>query len=366
MFNKLESMRGVAACMVVLFHSPFAFYDRSTAFIGNAYLFVDFFFVLSGFVMSHAYSEKIGNGLGFVNYITLRLGRIYPLHLFMLLVWVPFILAKQYLYMHGYGGKDQLVENSFIAFIANFFLLHAVGFTHALSFNQPSWSISAEFFAYLAFYLLTLAVDRKNKLYVPALIVLLCYSFLFHLEGRQGFDTTFDFGFVRCLGAFYIGVMIYRIKPLFDKLGAQRVINPLEILAVVLMVSGITVVGDSKILLVLTLLSFCVVLLVFSTERSGWLGGLMQDGLMRKIGLWSYSIYMVHKLVLVAVSNVLEFGFKLPVKEPWGWSAIPINAALLIATIVISRYTYIHIEKRFRDLVRQRLASYRGAEQPAA
>src|SRR5690606_18419800 len=111
----------------------------------------------------------------------------------------------------------------------NVFLLHAVGFTQELSFNQPSWSISAEFFAYLAFFLFTATLDRHKKFYLPALIVLGCYAFLFHLEGRQGFDTTYDFGFVRCLGAFYLGVAVYRLKPYLDGCWRGRMITPLEI-----------------------------------------------------------------------------------------------------------------------------------------
>jgi peptidoglycan/LPS O-acetylase OafA/YrhL len=62
MLHKLESLRGVAACMVVLYHSPFNYGDGDVSFISNSYLFVDFFFVLSGFVMSLAYSSQIRGG----------------------------------------------------------------------------------------------------------------------------------------------------------------------------------------------------------------------------------------------------------------------------------------------------------------
>lgn len=365
MFHKLESMRGVAACLVVLFHSPFAFYDRSTAFVANCYLFVDFFFILSGFVMSHAYGDKIGRGLGFTNYIALRLGRIYPLHLFMLLVWVPFILIKQYLYVHGYGGRDQFDDNNLVTFVANLFMVHSAGFTDVLSWNQPSWSISAEFFAYFAFYFITSALDRKGRLYLPLLIVVVCYAFIFRLD-RRDFDITYDFGFIRCLGAFYLGVLLFRLRPYVTGWLAGRAMNPLEILAVLLMVSSVMFTAGSEAMLACTLLSFSLALLVFSSEQSGWLGRALHGGIMRKLGLWSYSIYMVHKIILIATSNVLEYGFKLPVKEPWGMASLPINALLVLLTVVVSRFTYVHIEKRFRDLVRQRLASYRGTEQPAA
>ena len=104
MFGKLESLRGIAACAVILFHSSFNFGSEPISFVKNSYLFVDFFFILSGFVMSYAYKNKIAQGLSFSNYILLRLGRIYPLHLFMLLVFIPYVVIKQYLFNAGYGG----------------------------------------------------------------------------------------------------------------------------------------------------------------------------------------------------------------------------------------------------------------------
>lgn len=366
MFHKLESLRGVAACLVVLFHSPFAFYDRSTAFVAGCYLFVDFFFILSGFVMAHAYGERIGNGLGFGNYIALRLGRLYPLHLFMLLVWLPFILVKQYLYLQGFGGRDQFVENDAGAFIANLLLLHSTGVTDALSWNQPSWSISAEFIAYLTFYALACTLDRRARLRVPVLIALGSYAVLFALWRRNFDDFTYYLGCVRCLGAFYLGVLMYRIRPAVARWRAGRARNALEPLAALALAAGVAFAADSRALLALTLLAFCLALLVFASEQSGWLGRRLQGGVLRRLGLWSYSIYMVHKLILVAVSNVLEYGLGLPVKEPWGMASLPLNALLLLATIAVSRFTYVHVEKRFRDLVRLRLERYRAAEQPAA
>lgn len=106
MFFKLESLRGLAACAVVLYHSPFNVNDAVLGLFRNAYLFVDLFFVLSGFVMAHAYADKIAAGMRFSDYMALRLGRIYPLHLVMLLVWVPYVLIKVWLFHRGFGGTD--------------------------------------------------------------------------------------------------------------------------------------------------------------------------------------------------------------------------------------------------------------------
>ena len=103
--------------------------------------------------MTHAYAKKISSGLSFKSYITLRLGRIYPLHLFMLVVWLPYILITQYLYSSGFGGSDQFETSNLSSFISNLFLVHSMGVHAHLSWNYPSWSISTEFFAYIAYYI---------------------------------------------------------------------------------------------------------------------------------------------------------------------------------------------------------------------
>ena len=53
-FEALDSLRGVCAVLVVMFHMPVASHWRTWDFIQHAYLFVDYFFVLSGFVIAHA------------------------------------------------------------------------------------------------------------------------------------------------------------------------------------------------------------------------------------------------------------------------------------------------------------------------
>src|SRR5690554_2832582 len=167
MFTRLESLRGLAAIMVVLYHSPFRFSEASVAIVANSYLFVDLFFVLSGFVMAYAYGEKIRGGMGFGEYVALRLGRLYPIHLFTLLLWLLYMLIKQYLYETGFGGTSQLDENNLYTFLTNLFLIHGLGVNDSLSWNQPSWSISTEFFAYIVFFITTVTVDRSRHLWIP-------------------------------------------------------------------------------------------------------------------------------------------------------------------------------------------------------
>lgn len=82
--EELESVRGVAALLVVFFHIPKWNDILYVNIINNGYLMVELFFVLSGFVMVSAYSERILSVRDLVRFQFLRLGRLYPVHLIFL------------------------------------------------------------------------------------------------------------------------------------------------------------------------------------------------------------------------------------------------------------------------------------------
>jgi peptidoglycan/LPS O-acetylase OafA/YrhL len=341
----------------VVSHSPFNFGEDPLSFTKNGYLFVDFFFILSGFVMSYAYGEKIRNGMPFLNYISLRLGRLYPLHLFMLLAWVPYILLKQYLYESGFGGSDQSDRSNLFSFVTNLLLIHSMGIHSAHSWNYPSWSISTEFFAYVLFYVLILTLDKGRTLRVPLVISILCYTFLFSL-GRDNFDITYDFGFIRCVAAYYLGVFLFRLRPMVMPTNTLRFVGPLELISAGLVLGAVTYANVGNLFIAFTVLTFAIALLVFSSSNNGYLGKFLETKFMRHLGIWSYSIYMVHALVSAGVSNVFEYVLKFNLSEPLAYMSILVNLSVLAITIYISKHTYQYVEKRFRDLVKSKVLQH--------
>jgi len=358
MFYKLESLRGVAACLVVLIHSAYNFGDTSIAFIKNSYLFVDFFFILSGFLMSYAYGEKINLGLNFFSYVILRLGRIYPLHIFVLFVWLPYLLIKQYLYSSGLGGVEQFDKNTIYTFTSNIFLMHSMGLHSSLSWNFPSWSISTEFFAYIAFYLLTISVDKAKNMFVPSVVIIGCYTLL-HQLNRHDLDITYDFGAIRCLGAFYLGVLTFRLKVYFANIKLKFLsINVFEVMIVSFVILVVTMSGEHYLYLYCCLIAFACSILIFSNSQSGLLGHFLTLKLSRNIGKWSYSIYLLHAIVLGGISNVLEYVFNISPNEPQGILSLVINTLVLLVTITLSKYSYKYIEKIYKDKVKLKLNKY--------
>lgn len=91
---ELDMLRGVAALIVAIFHTPHLF---SGLAIPHGYLAVDVFFILSGYVMTHSYRSKILNGMSFRTFFVIRWARLYPLYLFSLIVAIAYYLLRLFL-----------------------------------------------------------------------------------------------------------------------------------------------------------------------------------------------------------------------------------------------------------------------------
>lgn len=111
-FAPLEAFRGFAALMVAWFHSGIVNGDKPALILpGNIY--VDFFFVLSGFVITHAYASQIGEGMRFYEFAALRLARVWPLHMVMLGVFIVYNLGQHILYTQFGIGNGIGERNTF-------------------------------------------------------------------------------------------------------------------------------------------------------------------------------------------------------------------------------------------------------------
>ena len=167
-FEALDGWRGIAALLVALYHLPFINHLYSIPIIRNSFLFVDFFFVLSGFVIAYAYSQRLNNKKEIGLFIFRRIGRLWPLHVFVLLLFVLMELLKIYVMSKSGGGWEHAEapfsnEYSVNSLFSNIFLLQSIGLHDELTWNYPSWSISVEFYTYLIF-VSFFALFRFNKL----------------------------------------------------------------------------------------------------------------------------------------------------------------------------------------------------------
>lgn len=176
--DHLVSMRGLAAWLVVLFHSlailRSALPGLPTAVvnvIGHGYLAVDFFFVLSGFIIFINYHDKFFSNF-FHNarfFYWNRISRIYPMHVFMLLAYLLLALG----FMVASASKTLPPAYTAGAFWQSLLLLQVWGGS-ASTWNVPSWSISAEWFVYLLFPFTAFLFEKYIRKLAAHLLLAMC------------------------------------------------------------------------------------------------------------------------------------------------------------------------------------------------
>ncbi len=193
----LTSLRGIAAFAVVLQHFSASAQTLTPDWIPSlaphGYMAVDFFFVLSGFIMSLTYlAEFEARGLrAFPDFMVKRIARIVPLNLFVLLV-----LTIAGLVSRGLTGTNMFFDDSTIAFDlpANALMLQGLGVGQNL--NGPSWSISTEFAAYFLFPLFVVCVFNRARVLSAAVLLfalaILCSVAMRHPRLGLGSDDIGD------------------------------------------------------------------------------------------------------------------------------------------------------------------------------
>ncbi len=210
-FESLDGLRGVFALAVVLFHINFATHFYSLPIIRASYLSVDFFFVLSGFVIAFAHAGRISSPEALRSFVIKRVGRVWPLHIVMLACLVAFELAKLLvttrLGIAEPSGMPFTGANSPFALLTNAALLQSLDLHGMTTWNYPSWSISAELCAYIIFGVVCLFAG-KRALWIAAATVASAIATILAFS-HTGMDLTFHLGAVRgCLG-FFLGWLAF-------------------------------------------------------------------------------------------------------------------------------------------------------------
>jgi peptidoglycan/LPS O-acetylase OafA/YrhL len=205
----LESLRGLAALTVVVHHYNVGTVLSDTNFFGNGWLMVDFFFVLSGFVIALNYQDRLDSAASLVVFQARRFLRLYPLHLLMLLVMLGVEILK-HVAQSRYGVLAQnppFSTNDGVSFLQHLTLTQSL-VNDGGTWNGPSWSISAEFFTYLIFALMVLWLPRRRTWIIAGAGVLSAAGLVYVVQ--QGFD----FHLMRCVMSFFIGVIAWNASKL--------------------------------------------------------------------------------------------------------------------------------------------------------
>lgn len=210
----LDALRIIAACAVIVLHFSDYVKDHPAGrfMVGHTMhfnLFVDLFFVVSGFVIASQYLGKVDDLASVRRFLWRRLARIYPLHLMTLVFYLAVALA---LYL-GLARTDNPERYPLSDVPAQLFLLHAF-YGQRLTFNFPSWSLSAEMFCYLVFPIVALFCARRKELAI-ALVVIPAVANTIYMTAT-GSEPWAEWinkgGAFRALPGFNLGVACYLFR----------------------------------------------------------------------------------------------------------------------------------------------------------
>lgn len=296
-FDYLTSLRGIAAFWVVFYHiSQYLIYytpDWLTAIVVKGYLAVDFFFVLSGFILTLNYHRIFGD-FSFFNYRTFlikRIARIYPLHLLVLIGYLLIPLS----YLLTDRGIPEGEKYSLINYLMQIGLVNNWGISSELSWNIPAWSISTEWAAYICFPVFVVLLNRIKTSYIPLLLIALngVVFIVFLLLGYDSLGQDIQgLGLLRCLLEFFMGALICKFTQTYTYSNrASYLLLSLTVLSVFLIIFNIiSEIAFGSIVMAGSLIAFV------NLNKSAMASGLRVKPLML-LGEISYSIYLTHFLI---------------------------------------------------------------------
>tara|TARA_B100001063_G_C16739604_1_gene543998 strand:+ start:53 stop:1120 length:1068 start_codon:yes stop_codon:yes gene_type:complete len=346
--QQLDVFRALAALSVCAVHFNY------NSFFHNYFaegLFVQLFFTLSGFVITLNYLEKINIFNDFKVFFFKRFKRLYPLHLFFLLIFLVIESIKYFLVLK-YNVQLNNVPfeiNNLKNFLLNlFFIQH---FADTYNFNGPSWSISVEIMLYITFGLLIL-FNKKIFFYLSLFYVLI---FLFFFNNLYGATLS--------INAYYSGLYSFMVGCLFCLLFLKKKIELkntiFNFLYYVFIIFFISEIFYFKLIEQKYFYSILFALVFFFScylDKEFILFKVFFNKYFIFLGKISYSIYLSHLVVFFVLNNTLRYVFKYPtiVNEKnvtvLNLSYFNANFYTILAyliTIVFSYLTYQYIEMRF-------------------
>ena len=330
----IDGLRAIAVLSVVLYHL------QAPGFRGG-FVGVDVFFVISGFLIGgHIADEVAAERFSLVAFYERRIRRILPA-LFVMLALV--LLAARLVLFWPDAAKLSPIAASVVTFTANLQIAGALGgYSYPYAQTSPllhTWSLAVEEQFYLVFPLLILAIARfAGRRYVVWLTLLALLSFAVCIVAAR----------IEPLRAFYLAPV--RAWELF--LGALVAIVPAsgprrEQTRDALALFGLGLIGVAVVLFNSETpfpseyaLAPCVgaaLVLHGRPGAGGLVGRFLGAGVCRRVGRWSYSLYLIHWPLLVFV----RYGLAEPL-------SVPLKALVLAASIGLAALSWRFVEQPFR------------------
>ncbi|GJD83906.1 hypothetical protein HPGCJGGD_1780 [Methylobacterium haplocladii] len=304
-FEALDALRGICALLIVFFHIPVHHVLKDVPTFANLQVCVDVFFVLSGFVLYHAYGQRLTSRTDGVRFMTRRFLRLWPLHVVMLGLLALLDLAKL-----AYGQSDtgfamdaQPFSQGHSAWeiVTNLAFLQSFGLHPGMSWNGPAWSAAVEFYVSILFAALILAFPRHH---LPVFLILgIAAALALHTLTPTPLSASTDWGVLRAVvGVFAGGLVCAMRRPASGPLRRASLLET-GFLAVLVGCAVLLPVGGLQILL---LPPICGLIYVLSFD-DGVVSRVFRTRWLQSLGLWSYSVYMIHCFVFQVAKTAMTF-----------------------------------------------------------
>jgi len=291
-FRALDAWRGICAGLVVLFHVPVLHSAKDWPAFANLQLGVDFFFVLSGFVISHAYQDRLASTSEARGFIVSRFRRLWPMHVVVLAAFVALEFAKlAYASANPAFGVEAApfsTGRSPLEILTNLAFLQSFGLHPGLSWNGPAWSIAVEFWTSVVFLAVVLWWPGARR--ETFLAMALGSALILALVSPTTLFVSSDWGFVRCLFGFAVGCLVYDLRLRYAL--PARLLGVFEI-GIAMIAFAFMALVPQGLLHLLAPLVFGVLVFVFSFE-GGPTSVLLKTRVPQALGRWSFAIYMTH------------------------------------------------------------------------
>jgi peptidoglycan/LPS O-acetylase OafA/YrhL len=345
--SSLDGLRGIAATGIMLFHFNYFYLPQAGLFdiapgLRRAYLGVDLFFLLSGFVMAHVYGGRLASNrrLNWREFARVRVARIYPL---LFLTTVTLVAA--------HAAFDLPVEG--VSFTLRSLALQPLlmqVWAKGLSWNYPGWSISTEAAAYVLFVFSAAPLLRGRH---PWWVALACIAVLIGISAGQHGVLHLYRGLpalLRTLAEFTLGALLYRVHASGVSISGGRLALIAGACLLLAAQSGwdVFLVGELG----------C--LMLYGAHAESALARILASRPAVALGAWSYSIYLWHVPTHYTVMGAFAAAGH-PVAGLSPTSSRVLFAVTVMAVIALSAASFTYFERPMRRLIRRWLVPTVGS-----
>ena len=354
-YQTLDGLRGVGAFVVVMRHVPYLF---GPVRVPESFLAVDLFYLVSGFVVAHAYRERLAAAGFFWEFVKTRLIRLYPLYLFGLVVGILPATYSVITDPHGWWNLHKLIE----AILLGLFMVPMMPGLQATgtALDGPIWTLVPELIANFTY----AAIVRYLRPLVLATILIVCGAAVAYGEMRFktldiGYNPTDQWAALARVGySFFAGVVVFKV------VGDRRIDSePLSWLCMAVL-TAILIFSPSKAFtpwfeIGAVVVAFPLIIAAAAQIEPGPKTGRV----FAVIGLVSYAVYLLHQPMGNIARIVLG---RLHVRIPADWHGLLFGAVFMAAVFGLSWWLDSHYDAPFRAWLRARFMPPKARQPKAA